>query len=78
MISSLSYGDQYHKLVTEKYTLSSRTGDNCFQIVNDITIVENIVRVAQETYIIFRKFTKEESYGQYPFPSANIYIQFGG
>lgn len=71
LISSLSYGDQYRKLVTEKYTLSSSSGDNCFQIVNDITIVENIVRVVQETYIIFRKFTKKESYGQYPFYICN-------
>ena len=61
-------------IVTDKNTLTSRSRDNCFQIVNDITIVENIVRVDQdqETYIIFRKFTKKESYGQYPLPSANI------
>lgn len=72
LISSLSCGDQFCKLVTEKYTISSRSGDNCFQIVDDIAVVENIVRVGQETYIIFRKFTKKESYGQYPFPSENI------
>lgn len=72
LISSLSCGDQYRKLVTEKYTSSSWSGDNCFQIVDDIAIVENIVKVGQETYIIFRKFTKKETYGRYPFPSGNI------
>lgn len=64
LISSLSCGDQFCKLVTEKYTISSRSGDNCFQIVDDIAVVENIVRVGQDTYIMFRKFTKKESYGQ--------------
>ena len=47
------------------------------QIVDDITIVENNVRVVQETYISFRTFTKKESYGQYPFPSANIGCSLG-
>lgn len=74
MVSWLSYGEQFHKMLTDKYTLSSKSGDNCFPIADDIVLIENIVRLSEDTYIIFRKFNKKQSYGQYPFPLANIGI----
>ena len=72
VVSHLGHGDQYRKVVTEKYTLSTKFGNNGIQILDNIGIVENIVRVACETYIIFRTFTKKDSYNQYPFPSSII------
>lgn len=61
-------------MLTDKYTLLSKSGDNCFQIADDIVLIENTVRLSEDTHIIFRKFNKKQSYGQYPFPLANIGI----
>lgn len=72
LISSLGHGEQYRKLITEKYTLTSRPGDNCFQVLDDIVILENIIKMDKETYVIFRKFSRKESFGQYPFPTETI------
>ena len=71
LVSHIGHGEQYRKVVTTHFTLC-RSGDNCIQIVDDIALVDNIVKEAQETYVIFRKFTRKESYVQYPFESANI------
>lgn len=68
----LGHRDQYRKVVTEKYTLTTKFGNNGIQILEDIGIVENIVRVARDTYVIFRRFTKKDYYFQYPFPSSTI------
>lgn len=72
LVPHLGHGDQYMKVVTKDFTLSCRFGDNCIQIVEDIALVDNIIKVAEGTYVIFQKFTKKESYVQYPFESAII------
>lgn len=72
VVPHLEHGDQYRKVVTEKFTLTTNCGDNGIQILEDIGIVENIVRVACETFVIFRTFRKKDSYFQYPFPSSTI------
>lgn len=68
----IGHAEQYGQVVTEKYTLSSGNGDNCVQIVNDIAIVQNIVKAAGGTFVIFQRFCHKESYFQYPLPSSYI------
>lgn len=72
VVPHLGHGDQYRKIVTEKYTLTTKFENKGIQILEDIGIVENIVRVARDTYVIFRKFTKKDCSYQYPFPSSTI------
>lgn len=72
VVPHLGHGDQYHKVVTEKYTLTTKFGNNGIQILGDIGIVVNNVRVARETFVIFKTFTKKYSYYQYSFLSSTI------
>lgn len=62
ILPHLGHGDQLRKVVTEKFILTTKFGNNGIQILDDFGIIENIVKVAHETFIIFRKFTKKDSY----------------
>ena len=66
-------------IVTDKNTLSSRSGDNCFQIVNDITIVENIVRVVRILTSFFESLPRKSPMASIPYHLQTLgCIQFGG
>lgn len=70
LVPHIGHGEQYTKVIAEKYTLSVQKGDNCVQILDDIVIVCNIVNVDSDTLVIFQRF--KESFFQYPLPSSSI------
>lgn len=72
LVAPIHHSEQYKKVVTEKYILSVGDGDNCVQVVDDIALIRNIVKVDGDTFVIFQKFCHKESYFQYPLPSSRI------
>lgn len=72
LVCHLDHGEQYKKVITEKYTLSLQNEDNCVQILDSIVIVRNIVNIDCDTFVIFQRFLHKESFFHYPVPSSSI------
>ena len=67
-----SLAQQYRKVVTKDFCLSTKQGDNCIAIGQEIALVQNILKFSGAVYVIYRKFNNTESYFSYPCPSSYI------
>lgn len=80
LLPHLGHAEQYKKVVTDKYSLSTLgNGNNCVQIQDDIAVKNNFLRVGNETFVLFQNFMHTESLFQNPIPSKHIgCAEFGG
>ncbi len=62
-----SLAEQYRKVTTYKYTLSTKEGDNCIQVGDAI-----IIKVEEQTFVLYQDFKHQESYFSYPCMSSLI------
>lgn len=63
-----SLAEQYRKVTTYKYALSTDEGNNCIQTGNEIAVV----KVEEQVYVIYQNFRHKESYFSYPCMSSFI------
>lgn len=52
--------------------LSTKQGDNCYQVGDRIAVVQNIVQEGDEVYVAYRWFGHQESFYTYPCESSSI------
>lgn len=66
---------QFKKLVIDGVTVkSSCGGDSCFRIHNDIALVENIVLHEGFYHVMYRSYTRRETFFNYPVDSTEVDI----
>lgn len=68
----LSLSQQYRKVITKDFCLSTKQGDNCIVVGHNIALVQNIVKSSGTVYVIYKKFNSTEPHFSYPCPSAYI------
>ncbi|KAK7893047.1 hypothetical protein WMY93_022199 [Mugilogobius chulae] len=65
---------QYNKVSNSRFTLSTEPGDNCIVVGKEIALVQNVVQVRDEVYVVYRFFRQKEPYYTYPCDSSNFGI----
>lgn len=63
---------QYRKVSSNLFTLSTKKGDNCIEVGDGFALVENIVQSDDDVYIIYRKYRHKQPYYMYPCESSYI------
>lgn len=65
---------QYRKVSTHLFTLSTKKGDNCVEVGDGFALVENILKSEEDVYIIYRMYSHKQPYYMYPCESSYIGI----
>lgn len=63
---------QYRKVSTHRFTLSTKKGDNCVEVGDGFALIENIIKSEEDTYIIVRMYGHKQPYYMYPCESSYI------
>ena len=63
---------QYKKVSTNQFTLSTKLGDNCIEVGDCFALVVNILKSDNDVYIIYRRFRNKQPYYMYPCDSTYI------
>nr|XP_047130481.1 uncharacterized protein LOC124810173 [Hydra vulgaris] len=75
VVKSLKVCAQYKELFTKRWCIKITDGDNCFSLNNGkVIIVQNIVKTAEQSFILYKQFKKLEDFFTYPCCSMKVDI----
>ncbi|XP_047130481.2 uncharacterized protein LOC124810173 [Hydra vulgaris] len=75
VVKSLKVCAQYKELFTKRWCIKITDGDNCFSLNNGkVIIVQNIVKTAEQSFILYKQFKKLEGFFTYPCCSMKVDI----